>query len=163
MRKEVIAANWKMNKTSEEVDEFVRQFKESSSLQSLHEHKQVIISAPSIYLKELVAAAKDLQHVYIAAQNCHHEMEGAFTGEISARQLESIGISHVIVGHSERRQYFNETNEQIYNKIVHALSVDITPIFCCGEPLEKRESNQYKEYIQHQLEASIFRLSEDDF
>ena len=162
MRKKIIAANWKMNNTAHEVDEFVSQFKESSSLQDLHENKQVIIAAPSIYLQEMIASTKDLPHVYIAAQNCYHEAKGAYTGEISAEQLASIDITHVLVGHSERRQNFNETDEQILQKIQHALSVGITPIFCCGEPLEERTSNQYKEYIQKQLEQSIFQLSKED-
>lgn len=163
MRKKIVAANWKMNKTADEADHFIRSFIHSESIHHLNSDKQVIIAAPYIYLQNLTNIVKDIPNVFIAAQNCHQEPKGAFTGEIAAGQLQSIGVTHVITGHSERRQYFNETDEQILQKIKNILANGMTPIFCCGEPLEKRESGEYKAFIQSQLDHSVFELSEEDF
>ncbi len=163
MRKKIVAANWKMNKNSNEVEEFIRELKKSEALPKLNSETEVIIAAPYIYLQEIVQNLKEIPHVFIAAQNCHQESKGAYTGEISAEQLQSIGVTHVILGHSERRQYFNESDELILQKIKAALNSNLTPVFCCGEPLEVRNANQYKAYIQAQLDQSVFQLDKADF
>ncbi len=163
MRKNIVAANWKMNKTDQEANDFIQTFINSDSIHQLNDSKQVIIATPYIYLKDTVQAVKDIPYVFIAAQNCHQEQKGAFTGEISAAQLNSIGVTHVIVGHSERRQYFQETDSQILQKVNNILQLNMTPVFCCGESLEQRESVNYKEFIQSQLNNSVFQLSPEDF
>lgn len=162
MRKNIVAANWKMNKTLAEAHDFINGLIRWDGAEHLSEQKNVIIAAPYIYLHELESIIRDIPHVYIAAQNCHHEQKGAYTGEISAEQIQSIGVTHVIVGHSERRQYFGETDKEILQKIQNILFCNMTPVFCCGEPLSERESDTYKEYIRKQLEKTIFQLSAGD-
>lgn len=162
MRKRIVAANWKMNKTLEEVKSFIVDFKNSINSEDLSDEKQVVISTPYIYLTTLVHELKDFPYVSIAAQNCHTEDKGAYTGEVSAQQLQSIGVTHVILGHSERREYFQESDEIVLQKIKKALEYNLTPIFCCGEALDERENGTYKEFILQQLEASIFKLDESD-
>lgn len=163
MRKNIVAANWKMNKTLTETNDFINRIIRWDGAEHLSEKKNVIIAAPFIYLHELAKIITDIPNLYIAAQNCHHEEKGAYTGEISAQQIQSIGVTHVIVGHSERRQYFGETDKEVLQKIQHALACNLIPIFCCGEPLSQRESDSYKEFIQGQLENSVFQLSAEDF
>src|SRR5690606_31297313 len=99
---------------------------------------------------------------FIAAQNCYHLPSGAFTGEVSAEMLKSIGIKYCVVGHSERREYFNETNTQLAEKINLLFKNDIIPIFCCGEPLSVREAEGQNVYVEKQIQESLFHLSADD-
>jgi triosephosphate isomerase len=102
----------------------------------------------------------DKEGYAIAAQNCSNKKSGAYTGEVSVEMLQSIGINHCIVGHSERREYYHETNQILKEKVDLCLAQDITPIFCCGEALEIREQNGQNQFVQQQLEESLFHLSE---
>ena len=162
MRKKIVAANWKMNKTHQEALELFHYLSESETVKNLTEETQIILAAPYLYLSELCYLLSN-PNLYISAQNCHQESSGAYTGEISALQLKSLGVSHVIVGHSERRAYNGETDAIILQKTRQVLLNEMIPIFCCGEPLSERESNTYIKFIQSQLENSIFQLSPEDF
>lgn len=162
MRKKIVAANWKMNKTHQEALELFHYLSESETVKNLTEETQIILAAPYLYLSELCYLLSN-PNLYISAQNCHQESSGAYTGEISALQLKSLGVSHVIIGHSERRAYNGETDAIILQKAQQVLLNEMIPIYCCGEPLTERESNNYIEFIQAQLENSIFQLSPEDF
>jgi triosephosphate isomerase (TIM) len=114
---------------------------------------------PFPYLMPVMKKLKDKAHFYVAAQNCSHKKSGAYTGETSLEMLQSIGIKYVIIGHSERREYFNESNQMLAEKVNLALEYGITPIFCCGEALAIRESETQNEYVGNQLKESLFQLS----
>ncbi|MCO5230210.1 MAG: triose-phosphate isomerase [Chitinophagales bacterium] len=163
MRKNIVAANWKMNKNHPEAIELIQSIINSKIPAHTSTNQQVILATPYLYLREAVFLTQDFQHLYIAAQNCHHEAKGAYTGEISASQLASLGVTHVIIGHSERRMYFNETDEILLQKTQIALQNHLIPIFCCGEPLNIREANNHLEYIQAQLENTVFQLASEAF
>ncbi len=150
MRKPVIAGNWKMNKTLEEAVDFAEDLKKIK----LDENIEIIICAPYLDLKELVKQF-DGKAVQIGAQNFHYEDKGAFTGEISAPMLKEIGVSHVIIGHSERRQYFNETDESVNKKLQKAIESHLTPIVCVGESLEERENGLTNKVIEKQIKAGF--------
>lgn len=162
MRKKIVAGNWKMNKTMEEAlilaSEVVNMVKDEVSTEVT-----VIMGVPSLYLNTLKSYVEGVANVSLAAQNCHQKASGAFTGEISAPMLKSIGIEYVILGHSERRQYFGETNEQLAEKVNISLENGLSPIFCCGESLSEREAGGYLELVASQLTASLFHLSAEDF
>ena len=162
MRKKIVAANWKMNKSHQESLELFYHLALSNIIKNLAENSQVILAVPHIYLSEL-CYLNNSTNLNIAAQNCHQENSGAFTGEVSAMQLSSIGVSHVIVGHSERRAMFGETDAITLQKTQQVLSNNMAPIYCCGEPLSQRESNTYISFIKSQLENSIFQLSPEEF
>lgn len=162
MRKKIVAANWKMNKTHQEALELFHHLSESETVKNLPSETQVILAAPYLYLSEFCYLLSNPQ-LFISAQNCHQENSGAYTGEISALQLKSLGVSHVIIGHSERRAYFGETDAIVLQKAQQVLLNNMIPIYCCGEPLTDRESDTYIYYIQAQLENSIFQLSPEDF
>ena len=134
MRKPIIAGNWKMNKTIAEAIEFVNDIKGKLNDADV----DVVICAPFTLLKDLKEVTKG-SNIKIGAQNMHFAENGAFTGEISSTMLKELSIDYVIIGHSERRQYFNETNETCNKKVLKALEVGIDPILCCGETLEERE------------------------
>lgn len=160
MRKKIVTANWKMNKTYAEAQDFVDNLTSNNTvLEHLNNEKEVILATPYLYLPSLQEKIEDYPYLHISAQNCHQEAKGAYTGEISAAQLEFIGVEYVIIGHSERREYFGETDEIVLKKIKQALQHNLKVIFCCGEPLSIREREEYKSFILSQLEASIFQLS----
>jgi triosephosphate isomerase len=160
MRKNIVAGNWKMNKTLGEglalVSEIV-----AGSPETLK--ADVIIAPPFMHLTDACALTFETEGIYVAAQNCSEHVSGAYTGETSAEMVSSSGAEYVIIGHSERREYFNETNEQLAQKVERALENGLTPIFCCGESLEIRESNKHFEYVCNQLTESLFHLSEADY
>lgn len=157
MRKKVIAGNWKMNKTLAEATQFMKEL-----VQDLRLNKQTeaIVCAPFPYLSALVEAAKGTD-IQIAAQTMHDEPYGAFTGEVSPVMLKDIGVTHVIIGHSERREYFNETNETVHKKTVAAFAYGLTPIICVGETLEQREANEMNEVVSQQVQEALAGLSEE--
>lgn len=129
----------------------------ASGLQ-LTEGHEVVIAPPFPYLitvKQLIDGKKG---IYLAAQNCYSEKAGAYTGEVSAEMLQSIGAAYVILGHSERREYFSESNAMLAKKIDLALANGLKPIFCCGEPLEIRKAATQNEYVAKQLQESLFHL-----
>ena len=151
MRKPIIAGNWKMYKTFDEAVSFV-----DSVLDKIPSTEKVdsVICAPAIYLPTLVQVASE-SDLAIGAQNMHYENEGAFTGEISPAQLASIKVDYVILGHSERREYFNETDEAINKKVKAALVHNIVPIICCGETLEEREAGTTEKIVAAQITAAL--------
>lgn len=160
MRKNIVAGNWKMNKT---LQEGIRLAEEINSI--LKQKKaacEVILIPPFTHLSSIVAAV-DPKLIKVGAQNCAEKEHGAYTGEISAEMIKSTGATYVIVGHSERRQYYHETNEIIKNKIIVALQTGLNPIFCFGESLVQRESNKHFEVVKTQLHESLFALSAEDF
>jgi triosephosphate isomerase len=158
MRKKVIAGNWKMYKSNEEAVELVRMLKERISG---IKHTQIIVCPPFTALT-VVAIALQGSAIAIGAQNMYWETEGAFTGEISTKMILSTGASYVILGHSERRQYFGETDATINKKLKAALAVQLKPIVCVGETLEQREQGVTNEIIGSQLEASLSDISAED-
>jgi triosephosphate isomerase (TIM) len=160
MRKQIAAANWKMNLTIDKAESLLNEILKENI--TLSENVRVIFSVPFPYLvtaNELIRGKKGYS---IAAQNCSHKQSGAYTGEVSVEMLRSIGIDYCIVGHSERREYFGETNQMLMEKVNLCLAQGIFPIFCCGEALEIREEGNQNEFVRQQLEESLFHLSEDE-
>jgi triosephosphate isomerase len=157
MRKKIVAGNWKMNKSWPEAMELAKALTSHSS--SFPSNVQVVISPPAIYLQGLRPELP--QSVAISAQNCSQHDAGAYTGEISPAMLASIGVSHCIIGHSERRQFYGETNEIIREKVDACLKHGITPIFCCGETLSERKFNKHFITVSNQIQQALFHLSAD--
>lgn len=160
MRKQIAAANWKMNLTYTQGQQLLGDILEND-LGSKENH-EVIFAVPFPYLIMAKEKTTALKNYFIAAQNCSNKAAGAYTGEVSAEMLHSINIKHCIIGHSERREYFGETNLMLSEKLDLLLGQDITPIFCCGEPLSIREAGTQNEYVEKQLSESLFHLSADD-
>jgi len=154
IRTKTVAANWKMNTSLEEAEKLMDQI--LTGLPDLSKCN-VIIAPPFTHLPMLKMKTKGTP-VHTCAQNCHQEISGAFTGEVSVEMLKSLGIEYVIVGHSERRQLFHETNEVIKLKVNAVLGSGLIPIFCCGEPLDIRQSETHNIYVRTQLEESLFHL-----
>lgn len=157
MRIPIIAGNWKMNKNISEAIELVNSIKEESNKTDV----EVVVCVPATCLNEVKKVAKD-SNLKIGAQNMHWEESGAFTGEISPTMLNEIGVDYVIIGHSERRQYFNETDETVNKKIKSAISHKINPILCVGETLEQRESGKEKEVVKNQIVKDLEDISAED-
>jgi triosephosphate isomerase len=158
MRRPFIAANWKMNKTIKEsidfLDKLIRIFPEPTD-------RDIIIAPPFTALHASRCAVEGTD-IRISAQNLYWESEGAFTGEISAAMLVESGCEYVIIGHSERRHLFHESNENVNRKIVKALQADLKPIFCIGETLDERESDQTYKIIEKQLKEGLNNISSND-
>ena len=154
MRKKIIAGNWKMNMLPNETIEFIEK------LEPLVQNtkNEVVLCVPYIDLFYALLTAQNT-NIKIGAQNMHFEESGAYTGEVSAKMLKSIGVEYVIIGHSERRQYFNETDETVNKKIKAAFENQLKPIVCIGETLEQRESNKYIEIITNQIEKALEGLT----
>lgn len=156
MRKNVIAGNWKMNKTLSEANQFVE---ETASKVPNNDKVDAIVCAPFPFLASLVEKAKG-SSVKIGAQNMHFEDSGAFTGEVSPVMLKDIGVSHVVIGHSERRELFAETDEIVNKKTHAAFNHGLTPIVCCGETLEQREANETMNHVENQIKEALKGLSD---
>ncbi len=157
MRKPFIAANWKMNKTSQETEEFINTF-----IPLVRDISDVdILIAPTFISLETASGLLKSSNVLLGAQNVYHEESGAYTGEISPDMLIAAGCSHVIIGHSERREYFSETDEVVNRKIKLARSKGLEVILCIGESLEERESNRTFDVLSGQLSGSLADLSLD--
>jgi len=158
MRKKIIAGNWKMNKsfddamalTSEVVNMINDEYKGSAL---------TVLIPPSLYVNSVSRMVKG--NVFSGAQNCHQEVSGAFTGEISAAMIKSCGAEYVIIGHSERRQYFGETNALLAKKVDAVLANNLTAIYCCGETLEEREANKHFDVLKSQISEGLFHLTND--
>ncbi|MGO5334667.1 triose-phosphate isomerase [Enterococcus cecorum] len=155
MRKPIIAGNWKMNKTASEAKAFAQAVK--NSLPS-NEKVDSVIGSPALFLETLVSEAKGTE-LQIAAQNCYWENAGAFTGETSPAALADLGVQYVIIGHSERRDYFHETDEEINKKAKSIFANGMTPILCCGESLETYEAGQTAAWIEGQITKGLADLS----
>ncbi|MCB0502724.1 MAG: triose-phosphate isomerase [Bacteroidetes bacterium] len=158
MRKHIVAGNWKMNLLAQEAETLSNAIVAYIKQNQIEENTEVILAPPAIYLKELAEATEPFAKLNIAAQNCHQAASGAFTGELSAPMLSNIGVDYVIIGHSERRLYFQESNEVLRQKILSALSNDLQPIFCCGEDEAIRDQDQHEDFIAQQLKESLFDL-----
>ena len=156
MRKKVIAGNWKMNKTPEEAKQMLE---ELIPLVKNTEH-EVILCAPYLDLEAMVKLAKGT-NVKIGAENMHFEESGAYTGEISGSMLKAIGVEYVIIGHSERRQYFAETDETVNKKVKAAFRNELKPIVCVGESLEQKEQGQTEEVITSQTRLALEGLTQE--
>jgi triosephosphate isomerase len=156
MRQKIAAGNWKMFKTRQESIEFM----EELTKHNIPGDVKCIIAPPYLYLNELTNLAKGHERIHLSAQNCHEAKDGAYTGEISAPMLKSIGVPYVIIGHSERREQHCETHEMLKDKVLAALENDLKPIFCCGEPLEVRKSKEHIAHVTEQLTNSLKGLSD---
>lgn len=155
MSRNIIAAgNWKMNKLPSEACAFVKELKERVA----DADTTVIVGVPFVSLPGVVDAAKG-SNVKVAAQNMHWEEKGAFTGEISAQMLKDIGVEYVIIGHSERRQYFNETDETVNKKVLKAVACGLKPIICVGESLEQREQGVTEDLVRYQVKIALLGLT----
>jgi triosephosphate isomerase (TIM) len=155
MRKKVIAANWKMYKTPEQTRDFFRDF---LPMVAGHDRDEVVVCPPFVDLPAAVDAVKG-SSVAIGGQDLHWEKEGAFTGEISIGMLQSVGATHVIIGHSERRQYFGETDDVVNLKLKAALEAGLTPIACVGEVLEEREAGLTEDVLRRQCLRAFHAIS----
>lgn len=155
MRTPIIAGNWKLNMNPEQTAEFVASIKnelpESSKVES-------VICAPAVDLDALKKAAEGSE-LHVGAENAYFETEGAFTGETSPKVLNEMGIDYCIIGHSERREYFHETDEDINKKAKVLFANNVTPIVCCGESLETREANKQEEWVVGQIKADLDGLT----
>lgn len=150
----IAAGNWKMNKTAAEAVEFVNELKASVA----DAQNEVVVGVPFVCLPGVVAAAKG-SNIKVAAQNMHWEEKGAFTGEVSGQMLADLGVDYVIIGHSERREYFAETDETV-NKKAHAVfKYGMTPIICCGETLTQREQGVTADHVRYQIKVALLGLS----
>jgi triosephosphate isomerase (TIM) len=158
MRKQIAAANWKMNLTLAQGEQLMSDILASEI--DLSENQSAIFAVPFPYLLPIKSIADAKINFYTAAQNCAAEKAGAYTGEVSCEMINSIGIHYVVIGHSERREYYNETNEILTKKVNLALENNFKPIFCCGEPLEIREAEAQNSHIEIQLKESLFHLTD---
>ncbi len=157
MRRQIAAANWKMNLTFQDGEKLLDDILGAGI--PLQAHQQVIFAVPFPYLIMTRSEVDEENNYFAAAQNCYHKLSGAYTGEVSAEMLHSIGVPYCVVGHSERREYFSETNAILADKVNLCLDNKITPIFCCGESLDIRESGKQNDFVAAQLKESLFRLS----
>ena len=160
MRKNIVAGNWKMNKTLQEGLELAKGL--DAALKGKKLNCDVIIGTPFIHLAS-VAAAIDTKVIAVSAENCADKESGAFTGEVSAAMVKSTGAEYVILGHSERREYYHETPEILKEKVLLALKNGLKVIFCIGESLAEREANKQNAVVKAELEGSVFNLSAEDF
>ncbi len=162
MRQKIVAGNWKMNNT---LDEGLKLTTEIANMvaDEVRGDVRVILAPPFIHLSQVKSLIKDTDKLFLSAQNCNENESGAYTGEVSTSMLSSIEVEYVIIGHSERREYFNESNEQLAKKIDATLSEGLLPIFCCGESLEVRESGDFISFICNQINESLFHLSTEQF
>ncbi|MFN4147622.1 MAG: triose-phosphate isomerase [Runella sp.] len=162
MRKRIVAGNWKMNKTLDDAlaltSEVVNMIRDE-----VRGDVEVVLCTPFVYLPVLQKYTEGVPRVSLGAQNCHQKASGAYTGEISAPMLASLRVPYVIIGHSERRQYFGETDELLAEKVKIALDNGLKPIFCCGELLDQRQNDDYIAIVKEQMTKALFGLSPDEF
>ena len=159
MRQKIVAGNWKMNKTLEEANILASEIK-GMVADEVKGDAKVIFCTPFPYLLAIKNLLGNGARIAIGAQNCSEHESGAYTGEVSAAMLKSMGIPYVILGHSERRQYFGEDGKLLAKKVDIALKHGLIPIFCCGEPLDVRESNGHEALVKKQVEESLFHLDD---
>ncbi|GAA4468116.1 triose-phosphate isomerase [Nemorincola caseinilytica] len=157
MRRKIVAANWKMNLSLAEGAALVNDI--CAGIPRLADDRKVVIAPPFIHIPQTVAQLAKTDHVHAAAQNCYQESAGAYTGEVSAGMLKSAEVEYVIIGHSERRQYFAETDEMLARKTDQALANGLQVIFCCGEPLSVRDADTQNAFVEAQLKDGLFHLT----
>lgn len=160
MRKKIVAGNWKMNETLQEGVALAKEINEA--LTADKPNCGVVICTPFIHLAS-VAQVIDQEVVALGAEDCADKEKGAYTGEVSAAMVKSTGAQYVILGHSERREYYHETPEILKEKVQLALANGLKVIFCCGETLEEREANKQEEVVKAELEGSVFNLTAEEW
>jgi len=160
MRQKIVAGNWKMNKTLEEANILATEVL-GMVTDEVKSNVVVILCTPFPYLLPVKNLLGSNARVSISAQNCSEHESGAYTGEVSALMLKSLGVPYVILGHSERRQYFGEDGKLLAKKIDAAHKHGLVPIFCCGEPLDVREANGHEDLVKKQIDESLFHLDAD--
>jgi triosephosphate isomerase len=160
MRQQIAAANWKMNLTYQQGEELLDAILKENI--TLPDHHQAIFAVPFPYLIMAAQKLAGKKNYFVAAQNCSDQKSGAYTGEVAAEMLRSINITHCVLGHSERREYFSERNQSLAQKVTLCLENNITPIFCCGETLSIREVGAQEGFVETQLKESLFHFSEQD-
>lgn len=158
-RKKIIAGNWKMNLTYDESKQLIQNI--AKLQKDFHPQAEVVVCPSMPYLSVFHELLKDINWIHLGAQNTYTKSSGAYTGETSPTQLKSLGVDYVLVGHSERRDLFGEGYALLADKVKAVLNEQMTPIFCCGEQLQVRKSNVYKEFVMKQIEDSLFKLSAD--
>ena len=162
MAQNIIAANWKMNNdeySSKKLTyEFLKLLNRKNDPKTLK-----VLCVPHPFLLSIDNMCTGTESVFVGAQNCSSFKQGSFTGEVSAVMLKSLGIKYVIIGHSERRELFSETNEELLNKVLLSVERNISPIFCCGEPLIFRNKNNHLEYVINQLKETVLKLNKESF
>ncbi len=161
MRQKIVAGNWKCNTTLQEGVELAKAVDAIVAKEGAKD-VVVVLGTPFTHIVKVVETVNG-KRIDVAAQNCAAEAKGAFTGEVSAAMVKSTGANFVILGHSERREYYGEISETLNKKVALALENDLTPIYCCGEALNIREAGTHNEYVINQLEETVFNLSADDF
>lgn len=161
MRANIVAGNWKMNNTFAEADNLIFDIVEFLKENDIG-NTSVIVCPPALYLEMATDHASE-SDLLVGAQNISDQDSGAYTGEIAAKMLESMDVDYSIIGHSERRKYFNESHEMLAEKVNQALKYNIAPIFCCGEVLPEREAGNHFDVVKKQLEESLFHLDLTDF
>jgi triosephosphate isomerase len=157
MRKQIAAANWKMNLTYQQAEKLLDEILGAEI--SLLDHQQTIFAVPAPYLIMARSEVSEEKNYFVAAQNIYHKKSGAFTGEVSADMIYSLKISYCVIGHSERREYFAESNEVLAQKVNLCLENYITPIFCCGEALNIREAGTQNDFVAQQLSEALYHLT----
>lgn len=157
MRRKIVAGNWKMNKSFDEAKELTQQLVNSS----YDANVSMVLIPPALYVSELSNATSHSK-IKVGAQNVSEHDKGAFTGELAANMIASVGASCCLVGHSERREYFNEQNEVLAEKVNQLLSNNLTPIYCCGEVLEEREKDNHFNLVKSQIVEGLFHLPENE-
>ena len=160
MRKQIAAANWKMNLTYQQAETLLDTF--LADAPELQQEQLVVFAVPFPYLALAQQKIAGRTNYFIAAQNAYAKKSGAYTGETSVEMLHSMNIQFVVIGHSERREYFNEDNKLLADKVRICLEYSVVPIFCCGEPLPVREAEGQNDYVSQQLEESLFDLTADE-
>lgn len=160
MRQKIVAGNWKMNKTLEEANILATEVL-GMVTDEVKSNVKVILCTPFPYLLPVKNLLGNNSRITVSAQNCSEHESGAFTGEVSASMIKSLGVPYVVLGHSERRQYFGEDGKLLAKKIDVAHKHGLIPIFCCGEPLDVREANGHEALVKKQIEESLFHLDAD--
>jgi triosephosphate isomerase len=163
MRKKIVAGNWKMNKTYSEAIPLLYEIKDLLNKSKKQSTAAIIIAPPFLYVHDFYENTKGLKNFFIGAQNCSCEESGAYTGEVSAAMIKSVGASYVIIGHSERRAYYKETHEELKRKVDISLKHSLNPIFCTGETADKRQANEQFAVVESQLSESLFHLTNEQF
>jgi triosephosphate isomerase len=161
MRRKIVAGNWKMNKTFQEADELINEIIDGLD-EANQKNVNVVICPPFTFMEMITDFAQESEYS-VGAQNVSSHDTGAFTGEVSAKMLHSMGVEYCIIGHSERRNYFKETDQELTQKAELLLKNDILPIFCCGELLPDREANKHFDVVKQQLDKALFCLDPLDF
>lgn len=160
MRRQIVAGNWKMNTTPEQGVELVKDILKNMGHSC--DSASYIVCPPYTHLSEVAKIARGTA-IQVGAQNCAQEAKGAYTGEVSAEMIASLGVRYVILGHSERRQYYGETSATLNQRMAQAYANDLVPIYCVGETLEERESGKLWDVVKAQIEEVVFNLSDDQF